>query len=87
MKGSRAGAGYLISMMNGNCIQTASGFGANILRSRNEMDRRYKWRHIWDKRKPWCQDEYYNALRQDFQRLFSNNIYDALGTMIKASRR
>ena len=58
----------------GNCIQTVSSFGANILTSRNEMGQTTQVAAYLDKEKPWVSRMEYNALGQETQRLFSNNI-------------
>ena len=61
----------------GNCIQTVSSFGANILTSRNEMGQATQVAAYLDKEKPWVSRMEYNALGQETQRLFSNNICSA----------
>lgn len=61
----------------GNCIQTVSSFGANILTSRNEMGQTTQVAAYLDKEKPWVSRMEYNALGQETQRLFSNNICSA----------
>lgn len=61
----------------GNCIQTVSSFGANILTSRNEMGQTIQVAAYLDKEKPWVSRMEYNALGQETQRLFSNNICSA----------
>ena len=61
----------------GNCIQTVSSFGANILTSRNEMGQATQVSAYLDKEKPWVSRMEYNALGQETQRLFSNNICSA----------
>ena len=71
----------------GNCIQTVSSFGANILTSRNEMGQATQVAAYLDKEKPWVSRMEYNALGQETQRLFSNNIcstwdYDKAGRPI-----
>lgn len=61
----------------GNCIQTVSSFGANILTSRNEMGQVTQVAAYLDKEKPWVSRMEYNALGQETQRQFSNNICSA----------
>ena len=61
----------------GNCIQTVSSFGANILTSRNEMGQTTQVAAYLDKEKPWVSRMEYDALGQETQRLFSNNICSA----------
>lgn len=61
----------------GNCIQTVSSFGANILTSRNEMGQATQVAAYLDKEKPWVSRMEYNALGQETQRQFSNNICSA----------
>ena len=46
----------------GNCIQTVSSFGANILTSRNEMGQATQVAAYLDKEKPWVSRMEYNAL-------------------------